>query len=129
MQKEDHHGQCSSTQNTNDSLVEQTIVTTDASLPSLWCGLHSLTVSPKSSRYPSGPKPFHVSSSSKVAIIFFLSKKRKNGLVSTTNVLRDRLPRRCLLSLHSVSHHAVHPTARHDIATRKHVKEKMCDIA
>ena len=71
---------------------------------------------------------FNVSSSSKVAIVFF-SKKKKLGVVSTTNFLRDLLSRRCLLSLHSVSYHAVHPTARHGIPKWLHVKERMCDIA
>lgn len=51
------------------------------------------------------------------------------GVVSTTNFLRDLLSRRCLLSLHSVSYHAVHPTARHGIPKWLHVKERMCDIA
>jgi len=49
-------------------------------------------------------------------------------MVSTMNVLRDLLPRRCLLSLHSVSYHAVHPTARHGIPNWLHVKERMCGI-
>ena len=31
------------------------------------------------------------------------------GVLSTANALRGFLPRRCLLSLHFVSHHAVHP--------------------
>jgi len=51
------------------------------------------------------------------------------GVVSTTNVLRDLLPRRCLLSLHSVSYHAVHPKTRHGIPDWLHVKERICDIA
>ncbi len=59
--------------------------------------------------------------------VYQICRNVKAGVVSTTNVLRDLLPRRYLLSLHSVSHHAVHPTARHDIATQQHVKEKMCD--
>ena len=51
------------------------------------------------------------------------------GVVSTTNFLRDLLSRRYLLSLHSVSYHAVHPMARHGIPNWLHVKERMCDIA
>jgi hypothetical protein len=57
---------------------------------------------------PIRAKPFNVSASSKVAIIFFCWQK-KMGVLSTANVLRCILRLRCLLPLHFVSHHAVHP--------------------
>ena len=50
------------------------------------------------SRYPTGP---NLSCELKLQGCFRFLKKKKNGVVSTTNVLRDLLPQRCLLSLQS----------------------------
>ena len=69
-----------------------------------------------------------VTSNSKVANRFF-KKKKEMGVLSTMKFSRDLLSQRYLLSLHSVSYHAVHPTARHGIPNWLHVKERMCDIA